>query len=878
VARRRAQNAELAARSEREIPVSESRAAATATHAAAGHAQAGDVAAARRALGEALTADPGYEPAWRWLASLVTEDAERKFCWQRALAANPTSEARRRLRALRHVTPAPPAEVGWLADPPAPPPPAEPEPLVARRHWRWIAVGLVAVVLLGAGAVWLGGRGNDLEPVHLAFVAGGSSDEARTVRTMLDAVNLVLDDVNDSGGIGGHPVELLVHDDANQPEQARERAEEIVADGRARAVIGHMTTDTSLSAAPVYEAAGLPAITPTATSDELVASSPWFLRTVFGNRAQSEFAAAYLGSVLGVRRVSVLSEDSEYGRDIRDGFVRAFAAHGAIAHDLTVGAAGATSAVGTAGQRGNTTVEQAVETLKADPDRGPVMVAFQEGPGLDVVGRLREAGVDGPVFAGDSMSDDAFHQALAERTARGDTSIGEFYAMSPLVGDAVTGSALRWSNTFRDRYGYRPTWHAATAYDAAVLAVHALRQPGMRLDADGTADDRRRIRDVIAGLDDPAEPVDGVLGPIRVVDRSAVRQVSVAKSGGKRFVSASVQYVDYVPRTADAAAADLQAGRAVEVGGRLLARRQIVSTGINVNEVRDLDTRDGTFFADFFLWLKYVGDDTAADVAFLNSVRPDLTPGEEIRSARHGDTTYKLYRVAEKFKADLDFRAFPFDEQTVGIMLQNRELPTEHVVYVTDQAVLDQSQEERLRNGADAAASIDRIPNWQAENLYFFRETVGTSDELGDPTTAAGSGTYYSQYVAEVRVTREIGPFLAKNLLPLALLVVITYIGLYFPADSGVPFSIAITAILSSAVLLAAVTSPLPSVSYTVAIEWAYYAFITLAALVMLTLLLRQQLSARRRDDLAHRLGPATRIGYPVVIAGIVTAYVVMFG
>jgi hypothetical protein len=316
----------------------------------------------------------------------------------------------------------------------------------------------------------------------------------------------------------------------------------------------------------------------------------------------------------------------------------------------------------------------------------------------------------------------------------------------------------------------------------------------------------------------------------------------------------------------------------VQVGDRLLARRQIVTTGINVNEIRDLDTRDGTFFADFFLWLKYVGDDTAADVSFLNAEQPGLTPGEEVRSTRTGDTTYKLYRIADKFKADLDFHAFPFDEQTVGIVLQNRQLPAEHVVYVTDQAVLDQSQEDRLRGGVDVQASIDRIPNWHAESLYFYRDTVGTSAELGDPATISSDGTYYSQYVAEVRVAREVAPFLAKNLLPLALLVVITYIGLYFPADSGVPFSIAITAILSSAVLLAAVTSPLPSVSYTVAIEWAYYAFITLAALVMLTLLLRQQLSARRRNDLAGRIGIATRIGYPLVIVGVVTAYAVAFG
>lgn len=837
--------------------VPDSRTAASATRTAIEHAQAGDIEAARRALGTALDADPGYGPAWEWLATLVTEDAERKFCLQRALEAKPDADLRRRLRRLRRVAAAAPAEVSWLVEPPSPPPVAA--RTTARTSWRWLAAGVVAVLLLAGGVAWLGTRASDAEPVRLAFVAGRSSGESRTVQSMVDAVRLVVDEANEDGGVRGHPIDLAVHDDGNDAGKARECAKEIVRDGRALAVIGHMTSGASAAAAPVYADAGVPAITPTATSDGLVSSSPWYLRTVFGNRVQSEFAATYLHAVLGARRVSVVGEDSEYGRTIREGVVRAFGGIGTVAHDLTVSPAG---------------VGQVVAALRSDPDPGPVVVAAQESLGLELVTALRTAGVTAPVFAADSLADDSFHDALAERLSKQSTAIGEFYAMSPMVADALTGSALRWSRTFAARYGYQPTWHAAMAYDAAVAAVHALRRPDLRLDEKGRPDDRRRVRDAIA-----AASVDGVLGPIRFdADRSAVRQVSVARSDGKRFVSAPVQYVGYEPRSAESAAADVAAGRAAELGGRVLARRQIVSTGINVNEIRDLDTRDGTYFADFFLWLKYVGDDTAGDVTFLNAVEPGLTPGAEIRRTTTGDTTYRLHRVAAKFKADLDFRAFPFDRQSVKVVLQNRVLPSENVVYVTDRAVLDQSKEDRLRGAADVGAGINQIANWDAEDLHFYRDTVGTTGRLGDPAAATSGGTYYSQYVAEVHLARQIGPFLAKNLLPLVLLVAITYIGLFFPMSSAVGHSIAITAILGAAVLLAAVTAPLPSVSYTVAIEWAYYAFIMLAAAVMLILLLRVQLSARNRDDVAKRLIVGARIGYPAVVAGVVAAYLFTFG
>lgn len=87
-----------------------------------------------------------------------------------------------------------------------------------------------------------------------------------------------------------------------------------------------------------------------------------------------------------------------------------------------------------------------------------------------------------------------------------------------------------------------------------------------------------------------------------------------------------------------------------------------------------------------------------------------------------------------------------------------------------------------------------------------------------------------------------------------------------------------VTAILSTAVLLNNVTSQLPSVSYIVALEWGYYAFILLAAGCVLIAMLRKRFATLKRDDAEQTLRRAARIGYPVYLLGIVTIFMFAFG
>jgi ABC-type branched-subunit amino acid transport system substrate-binding protein len=850
---------------------------ASLTRLAAERIDDGDLDDARAILAEALGLDPHYEPAWLWFAHIARNAGERRFALEQAIAANPESVARQELAKLRNVTAIEPPEVVEIVPPPSPLFATE-RPVAARIVWRAnrkvVATTLALIVLATVAAVFVFLTANRIAPLYIAVVDTPAAADSGAGE-VVNSARLFFDRINANGGINGHPVELLVYNDQNDPALAKEVAERIVADGRALLVIGHRVSSASLAAAPVYAAAGIPAITGTSTADALTAGNPWYFRTVFDNRTQGFLIAAYLEHVLDEDHVSMLGGNDDYGQSLANGIRATFERHGEITHDLTLD---------TQGDHLDETLAAAAAELQTDDDRGSIVLAMQTDVATKAVVALREAGITGPIVGGDALGSNTFLASFA-RLPREQDQIG-FYtdglmAASPLFMDSLTSESLRWFEAFRGAYGVDPTWRGATIFDAAIASADALRTAGAEGgDADRAAE-RERIRDSLAALNSAERAIPGLLGPIyfdknNTTPRAAV--FGVARDG--QFSSAYEQLEPYSPTGGLGLEADLASGAAIDVDGQILQRQRIVFAGVNFNEIGELDTTNPSFYADFFLWFNYAGGDSAADIAFVNADDAMLTLGAPVREVKHDGTTYRLYRVTGRFKVPLEFQDFPFDKQQLLISFQNRSLPSSHLVYAVDRELLALPQERRLLSGSNAAVSINTIPSWHATGLQVYQDSIGSTALLGDPEASLGSsGIEYSLFTADVTVKRDVGAFLGKNLLPLVLLAAVTYISLFFPhtlTEARITFGV--SGILTAAVLLASVTSVLPQVGYTVAIEWGFYAFILLSASCILFGLAGDWLYEQRRLSDLRRLDLASQVFYPAFVLVVVLAYVVRYG
>jgi hypothetical protein len=450
-----------------------------------------------------------------------------------------------------------------------------------------------------------------------------------------------------------------------------------------------------------------------------------------------------------------------------------------------------------------------------------------------------------------------------------------------MIYDAIGGDALEFARLFQEAHGSWPSWQAAKAYDATTMALHALSAAVLAADPDAIAANRAEVRDTLAAVNASDVAVRGLTGPLFFDETRSVPQAfSVGRFTGRFLTSAPWQYRLVIDSDADEAAADLESGRAVAFNGWLLRRYPVVDVGVDINEIRDLDVANESFLADFFLWFVAPDDDPAlTDVFFPNATRPRMKLERPLEERTEADgTTYRFYRVQRTFNQPLDFYDYPWDRHILRIVVQNRTLQADDVVYVPSPAVIAEPPEQRLLSGSDLSQPFNNVSNWEATQVYFVSEaTAGRSVQSAEGGNADAI-VQFSKSVTEIGMQRDVRGFLLKNLMPLALLALVTYLALFFsPDQAGARIGFAVTSILTAAVLLESVTGPL-DVGYTVAIEWAFFVYIALSAALVFINIAVERLYKEKRYRAVRRLDSFARVIYPVVGLATIMFYVARYG
>jgi branched-chain amino acid transport system substrate-binding protein len=125
--------------------------------------------------------------------------------------------------------------------------------------------------------------------------------------------------VQDAGEIEGFSFELVSEDDGGAPEGGAAVANKLVSDPTVVAIAGHIFSGATDAAIPIYEAAGLPMMSPSATNPALTTKgSSVFNRLVFTDAAQGKFAAEYLYNKLGFRKIAVMHDGQAYGQGLAE--------------------------------------------------------------------------------------------------------------------------------------------------------------------------------------------------------------------------------------------------------------------------------------------------------------------------------------------------------------------------------------------------------------------------------------------------------------------------------------------------------------------------------------------------------------------------------
>ncbi|MGD9949552.1 MAG: branched-chain amino acid ABC transporter substrate-binding protein, partial [Desulfobulbus sp.] len=154
-------------------------------------------------------------------------------------------------------------------------------------------------------------------PIKIGVAGAHSGDLASYGLPTLKAAQLIVKDINSQGGINGNPIELLIEDDACKPEIAINTATKLVSSG-VQAVIGHICSDATKAALPIYRDAKVIVISPSATTPDLTQSGdyPNFYRTIGSDAVQARYMVDFTLDTLKAKKIAIIHDKGDYGKGL----------------------------------------------------------------------------------------------------------------------------------------------------------------------------------------------------------------------------------------------------------------------------------------------------------------------------------------------------------------------------------------------------------------------------------------------------------------------------------------------------------------------------------------------------------------------------------
>ena len=686
------------------------------------------------------------------------------------------------------------------------------------------------------------------EKLHIALAAPLSNvgrTDTLAVESIIQGAQLYINQINQQGGIDGKKLELQVYDDQNDPQVAVKVAHEIV-DSDALTVIGHYSSNTSLAAGKIYQAYGIPVITGSATADEVTTWNNWYFRTVFTNSDQGTFIANYTKNILERSRMSIVYSSDSYGSTLAEETANAFIKlKGKIVNRWSLA---------TEDDRDHI-IEDLVAMQQSGEDPGVIFVSAGRDLAVNLIAKIKLYKLDYAIFGGDALADIAIARQFADTPE--DRDHPGFYtnnvsALAPVVFDISDEVGQRFKNLYEEKYNSVPGWMATTYYDAVHVVTEAiaesLRNPEQLLQAAITQKNWRESRYLIKEALVALKPINTII-PTQAKDKhfdsrgNITTPLLVGVFERDQFISAYTQ-LQAIPdiTIVNNLKQQLAEGKIIRVNSEYMRKTDIVYTGIDVNEVTNIDEKTSTYLMDFYLWFRYQGKDINPEqIEFSNFGIERLDSGERLtldnplEVKQQDGVDYQLYRIKADFKEQFDFSNYPFDGQTLAVRFRHSSLTRDKLIYAVDYIGMRETTTPAILAKWKKGKVFSEITDWSVNKVSFYPDIVANQSTLGDRLFVdTNSPIEYSRFNAAIDIKRDIVSFSIKDLLPLIFFIVVAYLLLFLPFEY-----ISVEAV--SGLLLAVVfyhlslIEKLPEgVGYVVALDYAFYIIYGLLGLELL--------------------------------------------
>jgi neutral amino acid transport system substrate-binding protein len=293
-----------------------------------------------------------------------------------------------------------------------------------------------------------------------------TGDLASVGQPMLGSVTLLVETVNQCGGVNGAPVTLVTADDQTKPTAGAEAMTKLAEVDRVAGVVGSFASSVSSAAIPIAVRNKVMLISPGSTSPVFTERGAkgefqgYWARTAPPDTYQAR-ALARLASERGIKKAATIVINNDYGVGFEREFVEAF---------KKLGGTVTNESRPTRYDPNATTFDSEVQAAFSGKPEGVAAVAYAETGAL-LLKTAHEQGLSNGVQI--LLTDGSKSDQFAEQV--GKTGDGK-YILQGAVGTipGADGEALQsFSKLWEEKNGGPPAAYAPQAWDATALMVLA---------------------------------------------------------------------------------------------------------------------------------------------------------------------------------------------------------------------------------------------------------------------------------------------------------------------------------------------------------------------------------------------------------------------
>ena len=311
-------------------------------------------------------------------------------------------------------------------------------------------------VTLVAACLMLTAVAASAEPVKIGMITTLSTKAGYLGEDIRDGFQLAIE--QESGKLGGVPVELLVDDDQRKPEKAKQIADRYMKKDHVKIMTGIVFSNVALAVAPKVVRSGVVYVSANAGPSAMAGKNcdPNYFSASYQNDNLDEVVGQYATDA-GIKDVYLIAPNYPAGKDHLAGFKRYY--KGKIAGEVYT-------------KLGQADYAPEIANIRAAK---PAAVYFflPGGMGINFIKQFAQAGLNkeiplmGPAFS--------FDERLLG--AVGDSAVGCING-SQWSHDLDNPANKQFVEAFRAKYGRTPTLYASQGYDAARLIGSALKAVG----------------------------------------------------------------------------------------------------------------------------------------------------------------------------------------------------------------------------------------------------------------------------------------------------------------------------------------------------------------------------------------------------------------